>query len=87
MQYLDCRIWLYSTASPGELNKLDSIQRAGKRIYTDAFNFINKITHVEADDQPLKLKRNELGLKLLYKLRSNTLDDSEKEQPDLQEYT
>ena len=41
--------------------------------------------HVEANDPSLELKRNELGLRYLYKLKSNpsyihtlnTLDDSE----------
>ena len=65
---------LYNTASPGGLKKLETIHREGIRIYTGAC----RTSPVEANDQPI-------GLRLLYKLKSNTsyirtlktLDDSE----------
>ena len=64
---------LYNTASPGRLNKIDSIHREGIRIYTEIFRTSPvKALHVEANSQPLELRRNELGLSLLYKLKSNT---------------
>ena len=77
---------LQSTASAGRIKKLDSIHREGIRIYTGAFRISPvEALHVEANDPSLELKRNELGLRYLYKLKSNpayihtlnTLDDSE----------
>ena len=67
----DCQ--LYNTASAGRLNKLDSIHREGIRKYTGA----SRASPVEAldvkeNDPPLELKRNKLGLRFLYKLKSNT---------------
>ena len=57
---------------PGRLKKLDSINREGIRIYTGAFRTSPlESMHVEANDSPLELRRNELGLRFLYKLRSN----------------
>ena len=80
----DCQ--LYNTASPTRLKKLNSIHREGIRIYTYAF-IISPVEamHEEANNPPLELGRNELGLIFLYKLKSstsyietlNTLDNSE----------
>ena len=68
-----------NTASTGKFKKLDSIQREGIRIYTTL--------HVEPNNPPLEIRRNELGLRFLYKLKVNTsyietlntLDDREDE--------
>ena len=57
------------TASARRLKKLDSLHRKGMRIYTRSL-----ITSpVEANNPPLELRRNELGLRFLYKLKSNTI--------------
>ena len=43
------------------------------RIYTRAFRTSPvESMHLEANDPPLELKRNTLGLRFLYKLKSNT---------------
>ena len=64
---------LYNTASAGRLKKLDSIHRDGIRIYTKAFRTSPvKTLHLEANNPPLELRRNELGLSFLYKLKSKT---------------
>ena len=77
---------LYNTASAGRLKKLDSIHREGIRIYTGAFRTSPvEALHVEANNPPQEIRRNELGLRFLYKLKNNTsyietlntLDDSE----------
>ena len=77
---------LYNTALPGRLKKLGTIHREGIRIYTGAFRISQvEALYVETNDPPLELRRNELGLRLLYKLKNNTsyikilntLDDSE----------
>ena len=55
------------------------------RIYLGAFRTSPVALHVEAYDPPLELRRNELGLRFLYKLKSsttfteslNTVDDRE----------
>ena len=53
--------------------KLDSIHSEGIRIYTGAFRTSPvEVLHVEANDSFLELRRNELGLRFLYKLKSNT---------------
>ena len=62
----NCR--LYNTASAGRLKKQDSIHRKDIRIYTGAF----RTSPVEVNDPLLKLRRNELGLRFLYKLKSNS---------------
>ena len=64
---------LYNTASAGRLKKLDSIRREGIRIYTGAFTISPvEALHVEANDTPLELRRNELGQRFMYKIKSNT---------------
>ena len=60
---------LYSTATAGRLKKLDGIHRKCIRIYTGTFRTLS----VKANDSPLELRQNELGLCFLYKLKSNTL--------------
>ena len=67
---------LYKTASPGRLKKLDSITGAFRASPVESLC-------VEVNEPPLELKKNELSLRFLYKLRSNityteslnTLDD------------
>ena len=64
---------LYNTVSPGRLNKLDSMHIDGIRINAGAFRTSPvEALHVEANDQPLQLRSNELGLRFLYKLKSIT---------------
>ena len=59
---------LYNTASAGRLKKIDSIHREGIRIYTGAFRTSPvEALHVEAKYPLLELRRNELGLRFLYK--------------------
>ena len=73
------------TAQPslGDLKKLDSILREDIRIYTGDFRMsLVEALHIEVYDPSLELRRNELGVRFLYKLRSNTpftesLDDRE----------
>ena len=69
-----------------EKKKLDSIHREGIRIYTGAFRTSPAETlYIEANDPSLELRRNKLGLRFLYKLKSNpsymdslnTIDDSD----------
>ena len=77
-----------NTTFAGRLKKLNSIQREGIRIYTGAFrsSWVEAL-YVEANDPLLELRMNELGLRFLYKLKSNssyiytlnTLDDIEDE--------
>ena len=83
---MDYGCQLYDIASPGRLKKLDSIHKEGIRIYTGVFRTSPvDALNVEANDLHLELRRKELGLRLLYKLKSNilyidtlnTLDDSE----------
>ena len=65
---MDYGYQLYNTASAGRLKKLDSIHREGIRIYTGAFRTSPvSALHVEANDPPLVLRKNELGLRFLYK--------------------
>ena len=55
------------------MKKLDSIHKEGIRIYTGTFRTsIVEFQHVEAKDPPLGQRRNELVLRFLCKLRSNT---------------
>ena len=77
---------LYNTASAGRLKKQDSIHWEGIRIYAGAFRTSTEESlYVEANDPLLELRRNELGLRFLYKPKSNisyigilnTLDDRE----------
>ena len=68
----DCQLYIYNTASVGKLKKLNSIHRDGIKIYTGAFRTsLVEALHVEANDLPLELRRNELGLRLMHKLKSN----------------
>ena len=69
-----------------DLKKLDSIHREGIRIYTGAFKTSSmESLHIEANEPALDKRRNELGLRFLYRLRSNptyndtvnTLDSTE----------
>ena len=65
---MDYGCQLYNTASAGRIKKLDSIHREGIRIYTGAFRTSPVETlHAEANDPSLKLRRNELGWRYLYK--------------------
>ena len=71
---MDFGCQLYNTASPGILNKLDSIHREDIRISTGAFRTsLVEALHVDANDPPLELRRNELGLRLLLKLKKQHL--------------
>ena len=83
---MDNECQLFSTTFLGKLKNLDSTHRDCIRIYTGAFRTSPvALLHVEEYHSPLKLKRNILGLKFLYKLRSkityteslNTFDDRE----------
>ena len=66
-----CRV--NNTVSAGRLKKLDSMHREDMRIYTGAFRTSPvKALHVDENDLPLKLRRNELWLRFLCKLKSNT---------------
>ena len=70
---MDYGYQLYNIATAGRLKKLDSMHREGIRIYTGAFRTSPvEALHVVANDSPLELKRNELELRCLYKLKSNT---------------
>ena len=65
---------LYNTAPAGKTKKLYSIHREGIRIYTDAFRTSTaEALNIEANNPSLELRRNELRLRFLYKLRSNPL--------------
>ena len=63
---------LYNTASAERLKKVDIIHIEGIRIFTGAFRTSPvKTLHVEVNDPPRELRKNELGLRFLYKLKSN----------------
>ena len=67
----DCQ--QYNTVSAGRLKKLDSIHSECIRIYTRVFRTsLVECFHVEANDPPLELRRNELGPRFLYKATSHT---------------
>ena len=56
-----------------EQKNLDSIHRESVRIYTGAFRTSPaEALNVEANDPSLELRRNELGLRFLDKLKSNS---------------
>ena len=83
---MDYGCQLYNAVSAGGLKKLDSMHREDIRIYTGAFKISPvEALHGEANNPPLELRMNELGLRFLYKLKSNisyietrnTLDDRE----------
>ena len=62
-----------TTASARKLKKLENKHRESIRIYTGAFRIsLVKALHVEANNPSLELRRNKLGLRFLYKLKSNT---------------
>ena len=64
---------LYNTTFAVRLKNLDSIHREGMKIFTGAFRTTSvEALHVEANDPLLELRKNELELKFLYKLKSNT---------------
>ena len=70
---MDYGCQLYNTASPVRPKKLDSIHREDDEIYTGVFsNSPAETLHVEGNDPPLELRKNNLGLRFLYKLKSNT---------------
>ena len=70
---MDYGCQLYNPAFAGRLKKLDSIHREDIRIYTGPFRTLPvEALHVEANDSPLELRRNELRLRFLYKLKGNT---------------
>ena len=49
------------------------MHKEGIRIYTEPFRILPvEALHVEANDPPLELRRNELELRFQYKLKSNT---------------
>ena len=53
------------------LQKLDSIHNGGITIYTGVFRTSPvEVLHLEASDPPLELRRNELGLRFLYILKT-----------------
>ena len=62
------------TAQPPQGDKkLDRIRRESIKIYTDIFrNSPVELLHYKAYDPTLELRRNELGLRFLYRLRSTT---------------
>ena len=63
---MDCGCQLYSTAFAGRLKKVDIIHIEGIRIYTGAFRTSPvKTLHVEVNDPPRELRKNELGLRFL----------------------
>ena len=63
---------IYNTVSLRKLKKIDSIHRERIIIDTGAIKTSSvEATHIKANDLPLELKKNELGLRFLYKLRSN----------------
>ena len=84
---MDYNYQLYSTASPGcKIYKLDRIDREDIRIYAGAFRMSPvESLQAEACNPTMELRRNKLGLRFLYKIRSNftytiflnTLDDRE----------
>ena len=58
---------LYNKASARRLKKLYSIYREGIRIYTCAFRTSSvESLRVEANDAPLKLRKDKLGLRFLF---------------------
>ena len=60
-------------AATGRLNKLDSIHRESKIIYTGAFRTSPaESLYEKINDHPLELIRNGLRLRLLYKLKRNS---------------
>ena len=62
---------LRNTASAVKLKKLDSVHGEDIRIYIGAFKIsLVEILHVGANDPPLELKMNELGLRFMLKLNS-----------------
>ena len=70
-----CRLWLPNIQHSFcmKTKETGSKHRESKRIYTEVFRTSPvKFLHVEANDPPLELRRNELGLRFLYKLKSNS---------------
>ena len=65
---MDYGCQLYNTASVGRLKKLDSIHRKDIRIFAGAY----RTSLVEANNPTLELRRNKLGLRFMYKLKSNS---------------
>ena len=64
---------LYNTASAGRIKKLDSIHREDIRIQRGAFKTSPvEALHVEANAPPLERMKNEMRLRFLYKLKTNT---------------
>ena len=56
---MDYGCQLYSTASPRRLNKLNSINREGIRIYIDTFRTSTiESLHAEACDSTMEIRRN-----------------------------
>ena len=70
---MDYGYQLYHKASSGRQKKLNSIHKEGIRIYTGIFRMSPvESLHTEACDPILELRRNKLGLRFLYRLRSNS---------------
>ena len=83
---MDYGCQLHGTAIKSRLKKLDSIQREGIGLYSEAFKTSPiESLHAEANESTLDKRRNELGLRILYRLIGNltytdiliTLDDTE----------
>ena len=81
-----CELYSSQFASPERQKNLYSIHREGIGIYTCTFKTsLVKSLHAEVCDPTMELRRNELRLRLLYRLWSNstykesldTLDDRE----------
>ena len=67
---MDYGCQLYNIGSAGRIKKLDRIHREGIIIYTGAFRTSPvEVLHVKTNNPPLKLRRNKLGLRFLYKTK------------------
>ena len=71
---MDYGCQLFYTVLAGRLKKLESLHKEGIRIHTGTFRTSPvEALYVEANNPPLELRRNELELRLLFKLKSNNL--------------
>ena len=69
---LDFGCQLYSNSTPEKLKKLDSIHREGIKIYMGAFKTsLIETLYIEENDLSLQLRKINLGLRFLYKQKSN----------------
>ena len=75
---MDYGCQFYSTATKNRFKNLDSIHREGIRLYTGAFKTSIELLHSEANEPSLDKRRNELGLRFLYRLKGNpTYNDTD----------